>query len=114
MTNKKALFKTLVDCVPRFDAHGSQYFTKFYRFVMLMNHLDTNISDFCANDDMTDYFTLCACARVIMDNLSSRKDQEYSRLEIGSTKAIGGNLVYCIQLEGGWLPILPSDPGSLY
>ena len=65
MADKKAL---LVDHIPRFDAHWSQFFTKFDWFVVLMSRLDAYISrygNFCANnndndndnDDTTDYFT---------------------------------------------------------
>ena len=75
MANKKALFVTLVDRIPRFDAYWSQFFAEFDWFVMITSRLDAYISrygDFCANDnndddnnndDTTDYFTPCACAR---------------------------------------------------
>ena len=63
----------LMDCVSRFDAHGSQFFAKFDLFIVLTSHLDAYIlryGDFCANnndnnndDDTTDYFTPCACVR---------------------------------------------------
>ena len=64
--NKKALFMTLMDRVSRFDAHRSQFFAEFGWFVVLTSRLDAYISrygDFCANDDTTEYFTPCACAR---------------------------------------------------
>ena len=58
---------------PRFDAHWSQFFAEFDWFVVITSRLDAYISrygDFCANDnngddndDTTDYFTPCACAR---------------------------------------------------
>ena len=59
---------TLVDRIPRFDAHWSHFFAEFDWFVVLTSRLDAYISrygDFCANDDddTTDYFTPCACAR---------------------------------------------------
>ena len=67
MANKKALFMTLVDCIPQFDAHWSHFFAEFDWFVVLTSRLDAYISrygDFCANDndndndnDTTDYFT---------------------------------------------------------
>ena len=65
VANKKALFVTLVDCIPRFDARWGQFFAKFDWFIVLMSHFDAYISrygDFCANDnddndDTTDYFT---------------------------------------------------------
>ena len=72
VANKKALFVTLVDRIPRFDAHWSQFFAEFNWFVVLASRLDAYISrygDFCANDnndndnDTADYFTPCACAR---------------------------------------------------
>ena len=64
VANKKALFVMLVDRIPRFDAHWSQFFAEFDWFVVITNRLDAYISrygDFCANDnndnDTTDYFT---------------------------------------------------------
>ena len=77
VANKKALFVTLVDRIPRFDAHWSQFFAELDWFVVITSRLDAYISrygDFCANDndnndnnndndDTTDYFTPCACAR---------------------------------------------------
>ena len=58
---KKALFVTLVDRIPRFDAHWSQFFAEFDWFVVITSRLDTYISrygDFCANDNNdNDYFT---------------------------------------------------------
>ena len=73
VANEKALFVTLVDRIPWFDAHWSQFFAEFDWFVVTTSCLDTYISrygDFCANDDdddddddTTDYFTPCACAR---------------------------------------------------
>ena len=68
VANEKALFVTLVDRIPWFDAHWSQFFAEFDWFVVTTSCLDTYISrygDFCANDnndDTTDYFTSCACA----------------------------------------------------
>ena len=72
VANKKALFVTLVDCIPWFDAHWSQFFAEFDSFFMITSRLDAYISrygDFRANnnnnndnDDTTDYFTPCACA----------------------------------------------------
>ena len=71
VANKKALFVTLVDCIPRFDAHWTQFFAELDWFVVIMSRLDAYTSrygDFCAivndndndNDDTTDYFTpLC-------------------------------------------------------
>ena len=66
MHEQKAQFVTLVDRIPQFEAHWSQFFAKFDWFVVIMSHLDAYISrygDFCANDnddDTTDYFTpLC-------------------------------------------------------
>ena len=54
----------LVDRIPRFDAHWSQFFAEFDWFVVITNRLDAYISrydDFFANDnndnDTTDYFT---------------------------------------------------------
>ena len=69
LANKKALFMTPVDRVHRFHAQWSQYFAEFDWFVVLMSRLDAYISrygDFCAHDDdddTTNYFTPCACAR---------------------------------------------------
>ena len=69
VANKKALFVKLVDRIPRFDTRWSQFFAEFDSFFMIMSRLDAYISrygDFCANndnDDTTDYFTPCACAR---------------------------------------------------
>ena len=68
MANKKALFVTLVDRIPQFDAHWSQFFAEFDWFVVITSRLDAFISrydDFCANDNnnnnndnnTTDYFT---------------------------------------------------------
>ena len=69
VANKKALFVTLVDRIPRFDAYWSQFFAEFDWFVVITSRLDAYISrygDFCANDndnndndddDTTDYFT---------------------------------------------------------
>ena len=68
VANKKALFVTLVDRIPRFDAHWSQFFAEFDWFVVITSRLDAYISrygGFCANDnnnnndndDTTDYFT---------------------------------------------------------
>ena len=62
---QKALFVTLVDRIPRFEAHWSRFFAEFNWFVVLTSRLDAYISiygDFCANDnnnnnDTTDYFT---------------------------------------------------------
>ena len=59
-----------MDCVSRFDAHGSQFFAEFDWFIVLTSCLDTYIlryGDFCANDDdndddTTDYFIPCVCA----------------------------------------------------
>ena len=50
---------TLVDGIPRFDAHWSQFFAEFDWFV-ITSRFDAYISkygDFCANDNTTDYFT---------------------------------------------------------
>ena len=72
VANKKALFVTLVDSIPWFDARWSQFFAEFDWFVVITSCLDAYISrygDFCANDnnddndDTTDYFTPYACAR---------------------------------------------------
>ena len=75
VANKKAIFVTLLDRIPRFEAHWSQFFAKFDWFVVITSRLDASILryvDFCANDndnddnnddDTTDYFTPCACAR---------------------------------------------------
>ena len=60
----------LVDRIPWFDAHWSQFFAEFDWLLVLTSHLDTYISrygNFCANDndndnndDTTNYFTpLC-------------------------------------------------------
>ena len=54
----------LVDGIPRFDVHWSQFFAKFDWFVVLTSRFDAYISrygDFYANDDdTTAYFTpLC-------------------------------------------------------
>ena len=49
----KALFVMLMNHIPWFDAHWSQFFAKF---VVLTGHLDTYISrygDFYANDNTT-------------------------------------------------------------
>ena len=52
-----------------FHAQWSQCFAEFDWFIMITSRLDAYISgygDFCAHDDnnnTTDYFTLCACAR---------------------------------------------------
>jgi hypothetical protein len=51
MGNKEALFVTLMNRVPRFEVHWSQLFCQI-----------SKSGDFYANDDMTDYFTACACA----------------------------------------------------
>ena len=69
MANKKGLFMTLVDCIPRFDAHRSQCFDRF----VITSCLDAYIILFCAKDDndnkndTSDYFTplLMRAARVI-------------------------------------------------
>ena len=68
--NKKALFVTLMDRVPRFEAYWSQFFAEFDWLLVLRRGLDAYISkygDFCAHDnnddDTTDYFTPCACTR---------------------------------------------------
>ena len=67
VANKKALFVMLVDRILLFDAYWSHFFAEFDWFFMFMSRLDAYISrngDFCANDDdTTDYFTPCACAR---------------------------------------------------
>ena len=76
VANKKALFVTLVDRIPRFDAHWSHFFAKFDWFIVLTSRLDAYISrygGFCANndndnndnddDDTTDYFTPCTYAQ---------------------------------------------------
>ena len=71
VSQQKALFVTPVDRVHRFDAYWSQFFAKFNWFVVFMSRLDAYISrydDFCAHDNnynnnMTNYFTPCACAR---------------------------------------------------
>ena len=73
VANKMALFVTLVDRIPRFDAHWSHFFAEFDWFVVLTSRLDAYISrygDFCANDndnddddDTTYFFTPCACVR---------------------------------------------------
>ena len=71
VANKKAIFVTLMDAIPQFDAHWSQFFTEFYWFVVIKSRLYAYISrygDFCADDndnnnDTTDYFTPCACTR---------------------------------------------------
>ena len=66
VANKKALFVTLLDHNPQFDAHWSQFFAEFNWFVVLASRLDACISrygNFCANDDTTDYFSPCAWAR---------------------------------------------------
>ena len=65
VANKKALFVTLMDPIPRFDAHWSQFFAELDWFVVIMSRLDaytciSRYGDFCAtdnNDDTTDYFT---------------------------------------------------------
>ena len=63
VANKKPLFVTLVDRIPRFDAQWSQFFAEFDWFVVLTSRLDAYISrygNFYANDnndDTTDYFT---------------------------------------------------------
>ena len=67
VANKKALFVMLVDHIPQFDAHGSQFFAVFDWFVVITSRLGAHIlryGDFCAddndddnNDDTTDYFT---------------------------------------------------------
>ena len=66
VADKKALFVTLVDRIPRFDAYWSQFFAEFDWFVVLRSRLDAYISrygNFCAydnndnDDDTTDYFT---------------------------------------------------------
>ena len=68
VANKKVLFVTLVDRIPRVDAYWSQFFAEFDWFVVLTSHLDvypSRYGDFCAhdndndndNDDTTDYFT---------------------------------------------------------
>ena len=36
VVNKKALFVTLVDCVPRLEGYRSQFFDKFVSFVVLI------------------------------------------------------------------------------
>ena len=66
---QKRTFVTLVDRIPRFDAHWSQFFVEFDWFVVNTSRLDAYISrygDFYANnddnndnddDDATDYFT---------------------------------------------------------
>ena len=54
VANKKPLFVTLVDRIPQFDAHWSQFFAEFDWFVMITSRLDAYISrygDFCANDN---------------------------------------------------------------
>ena len=68
VANKKALFVTLVDRIPQFDAHWSQFFAEFDWLVMITSRLDAYISrygDFCANDNdnTIDYLTPCACTR---------------------------------------------------
>ena len=78
VANKKAPCLTIVDPIPWFDAHWSQFFTEFDWFAVLTSHLDACISrygDFCANDDndnnnnlndnddTTDCFTPCACTQ---------------------------------------------------
>ena len=69
MANKKALFLTLVDRVPWFERYWSQFFAKFDWFEMLtsLSGAYSRSRDFCAHDednnDTTDYFTPCACAR---------------------------------------------------
>ena len=40
VANKKVLFVMLMDCVPRFEAHWSQFFAEFDWFVVLMISLD--------------------------------------------------------------------------
>ena len=83
VANRKALFMTLVDHVPRFEAHYRQFFAEFNWFVVLTSCIDAYISrygNFCANnnnDNTTDYFTPCACAW-------GKKDWEKVRIRIGA------------------------------
>ena len=54
VANKKVLSVTLVDCVPQFDAHWSQFFTEFNWFIMLTSRLNAYVSrygEFCAIND---------------------------------------------------------------
>ena len=67
VANKKALFVRLVDRIPWFDAHWSQFFAEFDWFVVLTSRLDTYISANDNNDDTTDCFTpCCACVHGII------------------------------------------------
>ena len=67
MANKKAPFLTIVDHIPWFDGHWSQFFADFDWLAVLISPLDAYISrygDFCANDDdKTDCFTSCTYAQ---------------------------------------------------
>jgi hypothetical protein len=60
--NKKTLFVTLVDLIPRFEAYCGHFFAEFDWFVVLTSRSDAWISrsgDFLDNynDATTDYFT---------------------------------------------------------
>ena len=87
VANKKALFVTLVDRIPRFDAHWSQFFAEFDWFVVLTSRLHVYISrygDFCAHDnDTTDY---------------SRASEQRTLWERASCPLFGG----CPYLGGSW------------
>ena len=58
VANKKALFVTLVDSIPRFEARYSQFFDWFIVLTSWIYAYISRYGDFCANnDDTTAYFT---------------------------------------------------------